>query len=116
MDFITAIISFFSGVLGSMGFGGGTVLILYLTIFASLEQKHAQGINLVFFLPYALYSVISYNKEKIINKKAVLPLIFWGFIGVAVGYFLLTKIETQALSKLFGAFLLCLGIKELFSK
>ena len=44
------IASFVSGLLGAMGIGGGSVLIIYLTTVLSLEQKAAQGINLVFFI------------------------------------------------------------------
>ena len=40
-----------SGILGSLGLGVGSVLILYLTIFLHMEQAQAQGINLVFFVP-----------------------------------------------------------------
>ena len=44
---------FAAGALGAMGLGGGSVLILYLTLCAGLPQLQAQGINLTFFLPCA---------------------------------------------------------------
>ena len=40
-----------SGILGAMGMGGGGILMIYLTVFAGLEQSLAQGINLLFFIP-----------------------------------------------------------------
>ena len=42
-----------AGVLSGFGVGGGTLLLLYLTAFAGVEQHLAQGINLVYFLPAA---------------------------------------------------------------
>ena len=52
-----------SGMLGAMGLGGGGVLIIYLTLFANLQQQTAQGINLLLFLPCAAISVILYHRK-----------------------------------------------------
>ena len=50
MNYIVPIIAgFLSGLIGSMGFGGGGVLIIYLVIFTNTPQIVAQGINLIFF-------------------------------------------------------------------
>ena len=40
-----------SAAVGAMGLGGGSVLILYLTLILNMQQVQAQGINLLFFLP-----------------------------------------------------------------
>lgn len=116
MTLTDMIIGFISGLLGSMGFGGGTALIVYLTVFEAIEQKQAQGINLVFFLPYAIYSVFSYVKSDMIDKKIILPVIFFSLAGSVIGFILLENIQTVFLSKCFGVFLLLLGSKELFTK
>ena len=116
MNIVTVLISFLSGLIGSMGLGGGTLLILYLTQIQAMPQKSAQGINLVFFLPYALYSVISYKKLGLISTEIVRMLITSAIIGALAGYMILTKIQTDALSKLFGAFLIILAVREFFSK
>lgn len=39
-----------TGVLSGFGVGGGTLLLIYLTTFAGMEQSQAQGINLLYFL------------------------------------------------------------------
>ena len=54
MDFAVIVSSLLSGLLGVMGFGGGSVLIIYLTSFLHMEQRQAQGINLVFFIEKCL--------------------------------------------------------------
>ena len=41
------------GVLSGLGIGGGTLLMVYMTAMAGLEQTVAQGINLLYFLPTA---------------------------------------------------------------
>lgn len=42
-----------TGVLSGFGVGGGTLLLIYMTAFAGVEQHLAQGINLLYFLPTA---------------------------------------------------------------
>ena len=42
-----------TGVLSGMGIGGGTLLVIVLVELAHIEQRAAQGINLLYFLPVA---------------------------------------------------------------
>lgn len=116
MNIITCLVSFLSGLAGSMGLGGGTVLILYLTQLEQINQKTAQGINLLFFLPYAVYSVISYKKMGLIHSPTVKKLIFSSLTGALAGYMIIGRIQTDLLTKLFGAFLIILALREFFSK
>lgn len=116
MDFITAIASFISGLFCSMGFGGGSVLIIYLTSYLNIPQKEAQGINLLFFIPCALYSVIRYKKDKLIVKDIAVPFILWGIVGVAIGYGIINLIPADFLGKIFGGLLILMGLRDLFTK
>lgn len=113
MDIVTVIASFVSGLLCSMGFGGGSVLIIYLTSYLNTPQKEAQGINLLFFIPCAVYSVIRYNKDRLIVKDMAKPFILWGIIGVAIGYGIMNLIPTDFLGKIFGGLLILMGIRDL---
>ncbi len=116
MNILTVFSSFISGVLCSMGFGGGSVLIIFLTSFMNFEQKEAQGINLFFFIPCALYSVIKYKKEKLIDKKLLRPFIICGIVGVCIGYAVINIIPGDFLKNIFGIFLITMGVRDLFSK
>lgn len=116
MNIYILIFSFLSGLVGSMGFGGGTVLLIYLSVFLSLEQTKAQGINLIFFIPCALLSILVYTKQKLIKWNIAPKMILFGLLGVALGYVALSFIKTQMLSKLFGGFLIILALKEFFIK
>lgn len=108
--------SFLSGLLGAMGFGGGSVLIIYLTTFLSTGQKEAQGINLVFFLLTGIFANISNNRKGLIDKRSILPFLLFSLPGLVTGYLILPHIETELLRKLFGGALLLLGFRGLFSK
>ena len=113
MNIHVIIASFLSGILCSMGFGGGTVMIIYLSAIMHFSQTKSQGINLMFFVPMAIYSIIIYARKKLINLKAVLFLASGGIIGVTIGYFMLQRLEGGYLSKLFGIFLIFTGINGL---
>ena len=45
-----------TGILSAFGIGGGSLLLIYLTSFAAIDQHQAQGINLLYFLPAAAAS------------------------------------------------------------
>lgn len=115
MQLLTVLGSFLSGVIGSMGLGSGTVLIILMTVFLSVEQKTAQGVNLVFFIPCAVYSIIFYLKKRLIKKDAVLPLVIPGLLGAAAGYIILGLVSPEWLKRLFGALLILLALKQLLA-
>ncbi|WP_077534635.1 sulfite exporter TauE/SafE family protein [Massiliimalia massiliensis] len=117
MDIVVlALAGLLSGICASMGLGGGFVLLVYLTLFTQLSQLDAQLTNLVFFLPIAVLSVILHLKNQLIEKKVLLKAIVVGIIGVLIGGFLSGVIEEELLSKLFGGFILLIGLKELFHR
>ena len=99
-----------------MGLGGGAVLIIYLTVFKDMEQLKAQGINLLFFIPIATLAVIIYAFKKQIKWRTTLPLAAGGVLGAVGGFFLTSFIGGNFTAKMFGAFLILLGLKELFFK
>lgn len=115
MVLLTVLGSFLSGVIGSMGFGSGTVLIILMTVFLSIDQKTAQGINLLFFIPCAVYSIIFYLKKRLIKKDAVLPLVIPGLFGAAAGYLVLSFISALWLKKMFGALLIIIALKQILT-
>ena len=105
-----------SGTIGAMGIGGGGVLIIYLTLVAGVDQITAQGINLLFFIPCAIISLIIHSRKKLIIWRLVFPMILGGLVGVAVGAYCAKLIGPNMLGKIFSAFLIFIGLRELFSR
>lgn len=105
-----------SGILGAMGFGGGGILILYLTLFRNIPQLNAQGINLIFFIPSAVLALVLHTKNRLIDWKKALKYIGYGVIGVVLGYLFLKIIDDNTVRKIFSVILILMGVKELFSK
>ncbi len=105
-----------SGFVGAMGLGGGGMLIIYLTVFAGVEQLRAQGINLLFFIPIAAISVAVYIFKKKIKFKYVLPTAGGGIVGTLAGVVAAGALPGKLLSVIFGGCLLALGVYTIFSR
>lgn len=50
------------GVLSGFGIGGGSLLMVWMTAVLSMEQRAAQGVNLLYFLPCAACALIFHIK------------------------------------------------------
>ncbi len=109
------LIGFLSGIAASMGLGGGSVLLVWLTGFAGTEPTTAAGINLLFFLPTAVLSVILNAKNGLVSFKTGFFILLTALPGAVLGGFLAVWLGKLAAVKIaFALFLLVIGIKELF--
>lgn len=114
MTVLTWIAAFITGLLASLGVGGGMVLIIWMTAVIGTGQLEAQGANLIFFLPIALLSVIMHRKNGLIDIKMLIPAIITGMIAAAAGAFAAHMLGSLWLKKIFAVFILMIGFKELF--
>lgn len=113
---IAALAGAVTGVLSGFGVGGGTLLLIYMTAFAGVEQHLAQGINLLYFLPTAATALPSHIKNGFVDKKTALPAIAAGLLGTALAAWVASSLDVSLLRRLFGAFLIYIGLRELFRK
>lgn len=112
---ILSLVSALTGITASMGLGGGFILVIYLTVFEKTAQLEAQGVNLLFFLPIAAFSLIFHAKNHLIEKKVLLPSILPEIAGVFLGVFFARAIGSDLLRKIFAGFVLLVGVREIFS-
>ena len=113
LPFVTALAA---GVLSSWGVGGGTLLLVYMTAFAGVDQHLAQGINLLYFLPAGLMALPAHLKNGYVEKKALVPAIGAGLVCAAAAAWAATELDVSLLHKLFGGFLVLIGLSELFGR
>lgn len=104
-----------SGIISGMGMGGGTILILLLSLFLGLEQHVAQATNLIFFVPTSIAAIITNFKQKCIDVKLGLIIGGIGMIGAIIGAKLAQVTDSKSLRKYFGIFLAIIAIKEIYS-
>ena len=104
------------GFLTGLGIGGGSLLILWLTMVLHMPHSVARGINLLFFLPAAVICACFRCRQGMIPFRKILPAIISGCIAAAVFSYLSTLIDVTALKKLFGGLLILTGLREVFYK
>lgn len=113
---IALIVSTVLGFLAGLGVGGGSVLILWLTLVLEFSYPQAKVLNLLFFLPSAIISSVFRWKQGRLPVNKVLPAVLLGCLAAAICGWVGTQIDTAYLKKCFGALLLITGIREILYK
>ena len=99
-----------AGVISAWGVGGGTLLLLVMTLFLGVDQRTAQGINLLFFLPTAASALVCHWRSGYLDKPALKAAVPPAVILALAGAWAATAIDVEALRKPFGVYLLASGI------
>ena len=105
-----------TGILSAWGIGGGTLLLLCMTLFFGLEQQTAQAINLLYFLPTAGISLFAHQKNGFLDREALRAAAPLGTLCALGAAFLTTALDSAALRKPFGLFLLYAGASILLER
>ena len=101
------------GFLSGIGVGGGSLLILWLTLVLGMDHLPARNINLLFFIPSAIIACFFRWKQGKLDLKKILPAILLGCINAACFSFFSRHIDITVLKRLFGILLLMTGVREL---
>lgn len=111
--FITVCVSAALGVLSGLGIGGGSLLILWLTLVVHKDYTSAKYINLLFFLPPALISTAIHLVRKQLPIKKILPAALAGSAAAALLTILSSSWDVEIFRKMFGVLLLITAWREL---
>ena len=111
---IAAAVAVVFGFLAGLGVGGGSLLMLWLTVVLGTQYTTARTINLLFFIPTALISCFFRRKQGALKLKVLLPAMLCGSVSAAAFSLLSSRLDLALLQKLFGVLLLVTGLRELF--
>lgn len=108
------LVSAAAGVLSGWGVGGGTLLLLVLTLFLGVEHRTAQAVNMLFFLPAAALSLFFHRKNGRIDRtiwgRTALP----GAVAALAAALAALAVDVSLIRKPFGLFLLWVGLTALW--
>ena len=104
------------GFLSGVGVGGGSLLMLWLTLVLNMPHHIARSINLLFFIPSALIASLFRWRQGDLKPAKIVPAIIAGCIAAALFSLMSQVIDTSLLKKLFGILLLFAGLRELMYK
>lgn len=103
-----------ASVISAWGVGGGTLLLLVMTLFLDVDQRTAQGINLLFFLPTALSALLCHARSGYLDKPTLKAAIPWAVAAALIGAWIATNLDVEVLRKPFGVYLLLSGLSLLW--
>lgn len=113
---LTFICALAAGTLSAWGVGGGTLLLLALTLLLGVDQRQAQTLNLLFFLPAAGAALLFHSRHGELDAAVVRRTAIPGALAALAGAGAAMLVEVDLLRRPFGLFLLYAGGTLLFSR
>lgn len=102
---------------GTLGIGGGIVIVPALVFLFGYSQHQAQGTSLAFMLPpIGILAAYNYYKEGHVDIKVALILCLAFVLGGYLGSLVSINIPEKILKKIFGFFMLFIAIKMIVGK
>ena len=100
---------------GSLGVGGGIIIVPALIFLLGLTQHQAQGTSLAMMLaPIGILAAINYYREGHVNVGYAVILMIVFILGSYLGSLFAIKLPAVALKKVFGVLMLIAGIRMIF--
>lgn len=110
---ICVLVGILLGGLSALGVGGGSLLLLWLTLVLGTAQESARLMNLMFFIPCALTATVFRWKEGKLPLFPTLTSIAAACIGALLGNYWRQHLDLFLMRKIFGVFFILCGIREL---
>ncbi len=102
---------------GSLGVGGGVVIVPALVFFFGFSQHSAQGTSLaVLMFPVAVIGAYNYYKHGYVHIKYAIILVLAFAVGQYLGSLLSVHLPAKLLRTVFGVFIILVGLKMILSK
>ena len=99
-----------ASVVSAWGVGGGTLLLLVMTLFLGVDQRTAQGVNLLFFLPTAASALVCHARGGYLDKPTLKAAVPAAVTAALIGAWVSNNLDVEVLRKPFGVYLLLSGI------
>ena len=107
---------FATSILSAWGVGGGTLLLLVMTLFLGVDQRTAQGVNLLFFLPTAAAALLFHWKQGYLDRPTLKSALPWAVALALAGAWIATAVDVDILRRPFGIYLLVSGAVMLWPR
>lgn len=112
---ITGLIAGFVG--GTLGIGGGIIMVPVMVFFLGMTQHEAQGTSLATMLaPIGILAVLTYSREGQVNYRYAIILAATFILGSWLGSKVTVTLPDKLLKQIFGALMLLVGMKMIFGK
>jgi hypothetical protein len=116
--FLYMLLGLVAGILsGLIGIGGGTIIVPALVLFFGISQHMAQGTTLALLVPpIGILAAWTYYRQGYVDLHIAGFMCLGFFIGGLVGAKIATSLSNIVLERIFGAALLLISLKMIFTK
>ena len=94
-----------------LGIGGGVIAVPVLLFFFALPMDKAIGTSLAFIFPVAFVGATRDAYKGFVDYRIALIAIPFGIVGVFLGGWAESRIETRTLKVIFGILMIVVGLK-----
>ncbi len=102
---------------GLVGIGGGILIVPALVFLFEFSQQQAQGTTLALLVPpIGILAAWTYYKQGLVDIKVVAIIVVGFIIGSLFGARFAAGISNDLLGKIFGGFLVLIGLKMILGK
>jgi uncharacterized membrane protein YfcA len=106
-DGLAVFSGFVAGLLsGTLGLGGGILLVPLMVLGFGFAQHLAQGTSLAAIIPTSIVGAITHDREGNVDRRAVLWVTLGGAPGALAGSLAAVHLPRELLVRLFGVLLL----------
>lgn len=103
-----------ASIISAWGVGGGTLLLLVMTLFLGVDHRAAQGINLLFFLPTAASALFCHARNDCLDKPCLKNAVPFAVAAALIGAWISNCVDVNVLRKPFGVYLLLSAVSLLW--
>jgi len=102
---------------GLVGIGGGVLIVPALVFLFGFSQQQAQGTTLALLVPpIGILAAWTYYQHGFVNMSAALVIASGFVVGGLLGARFATGVSSDILGKIFGTFLVLIGLKMIFER
>lgn len=102
---------------GALGLGGGIIIVPALIYLLNFSQHQAQGTSLMVLLfPVGIFAVVNYYRAGFIDWRIALLLMAGVVVGSYFGSKLSIALPADTLKRIFGFFILLVGLKMVLGR
>ena len=105
-----------ASVISAWGVGGGTLLLLVMTLFLGVDPRTALGIYRLFFPPTALSAGVCLVRGGYLDKPTLRAAVPPAVVCAAIGAWAATAVDVAVLRRPFGVYLLLSGVSLLWPR
>ncbi len=115
---VALLIGLAAGVLSGMfGIGGGILVVPALVILNKLDQKMAQGTSLAALLaPVGILGVLAYSQKQKVDWTLAIAVAVGLVIGPIIGAKFVLDLDPVLVKRVFGTFVILVGLYFVFGK